>query len=40
LKSDCKIYTNIIKNKFYTYYKNKVGERNGFVTHTIKTEVF
>jgi hypothetical protein len=26
LNSSYKIYTNIIKNKFYTCYKNKLGE--------------
>jgi hypothetical protein len=31
LNSSYKIYTDIIKNKLYTYYRNKLGEeQNGF----------
>jgi len=41
LNSGCKIYTNIIKNKLYTYYRNKVGEKQyRFIIYTIKTKDF
>jgi hypothetical protein len=38
LNSDYKIYTNIITNKLYTYYKNELcNEQNGFTTNKNKT---
>jgi hypothetical protein len=41
LNSGCKLYTNIIKNKLYTYYKTKLGKaQDGFIMNTIKAKLF
>jgi hypothetical protein len=32
-RGGCKINTNIIKNKLYTYYKNKLDEQNRFIIY-------